>query len=427
MELEELKKRVTSRVIDFDDSFSEEMKAMHTNIILSASSEDVRSKIYLKEMIRLRLIQQDLKYLDKKLADPLVEEIFGENWGIGVLEPYDLDHIDEIMVVGTTVSIEEKGKIRRLPVKFKSETELLNVMRRLQEYDNSADISATNPTKSWERRNGDRVTISIPPVAKYPTLNIRKFDSFLPVTSELISSGTINQEMVDYLDILIKGKANIKIIGEQGSGKSTFLKWALGFCQEGERVGSLETDFELNPEKLYPHIDFVQLRERKQIGKTLSGLFEVMLRQNLKRIILGEMRNGLEVYQFLYACNRGMSGSIGTSHSMSAERAIDDDASMVVEANLSRDKEATKRDIANAVDIVLTFRKLPSGKRVCYTMEEVIAKENNYEIRELFRYNYDETSLESGVHTKENEVSTELKKKLEAYGIEKNEIKRVLG
>lgn len=426
MELDELKKQVTSRVIDFDDSFSDEMKSLHTQIIMAASSEDERAKIYLKEMIRLRLIQLDSQYLDKELADPLIDEIYGESWGISILEPYDRDNIDEIMVVGTTVSIEERGVIRRLPIRFKSEADVINVMRRLQEYDNSADISATNPTKSWERRNGDRVTISLPPVAKVPTLNIRKFDSFLPKTEDLISSGTLTEEMIETISCLVKGKANIKVTGEQGSGKSTFLKWAIGFCQEGERVGILETDFELNPDKQYPHLDFVQLRERKQINQTLSGLFEVMLRQNLKRVVVGEMRNGLEVYQFLYACNR-MSGSMGTSHAMSAEIVIDADASMVVEAGLSRDKQATKQDIASAIDIVLTFRKLPSGKRVCYLIEEVIPKDKGYEIVTLFEYNYDETSLNSGEHRKVNSVSEGLKEKLEAYGLPKEEILQVLG
>ena len=249
----------------------------------------------------------------------------------------------------------------------------------------------------------------------------------MPKTEDLIKSGTITEEMVKTVDILIRGKANIKIVGEMGSGKSTFLKWAIGFCPEGERVGILETDFELNPDRWYPHLDFVQLRERVQINKTLSNLFEVMLRQNLKRVILGEMRNGLEIYQFLYACTRGLSGSIGTSHSMSAENVLDDDAGMIVEANLSRDKQETKKDLASAIDIVMTFRKLPSGKRVCFKMEEVMKTEDGYDIKTIYQYDYDENKLEDGVHRQVNKVSDLLRSKLNAYGVTKSEINAVLG
>lgn len=425
--MKELKELIRNRVIDFNDSYSKEMKELHTKAIIAASAGDSQAKIYLKEMIRLRLIQYDRKYLDPLVADPLVDEIFGENWGLGKLEQYDKPDIDEVMVVGTSISYEKRGKIYKSPDSFESEEEVVNIIRRLLEYDNSVDISSTNPARSGERKNGDRVTAAIPPVAKYVTLNIRKFDSFVPKTEDLIKSGTITEEMVKTVDILIRGKANIKIVGEMGSGKSTFLKWAIGFCPEGERVGILETDFELNPDRWYPHLDFVQLRERVQINKTLSNLFEVMLRQNLKRVILGEMRNGLEIYQFLYACTRGLSGSIGTSHSMSAENVLDDDAGMIVEANLSRDKQETKKDLASAIDIVMTFRKLPSGKRVCFKMEEVMKTEDGYDIKTIYQYDYDENKLEDGVHRQVNKVSDLLRSKLNAYGVTKSEINAVLG
>ena len=425
--MKELKDLIRNRVIDFNDSYSKEMKELHTKAIIAASAGDSQAKIYLKEMIRLRLIQYDRKYLDPLVADPLVDEIFGENWGLGKLEQYDKPDIDEVMVVGTSISYEKRGKIYKSPDSFESEEEVVNIIRRLLEYDNSVDISSTNPARSGERKNGDRVTAAIPPVAKYVTLNIRKFDSFVPKTEDLLKSGTITEEMVKTVDILIRGKANIKIVGEMGSGKSTFLKWAIGFCPEGERVGILETDFELNPDRWYPHLDFVQLRERAQINKTLSNLFEVMLRQNLKRVILGEMRNGLEIYQFLYACTRGLSGSIGTSHSMSAENVLDDDAGMIVEANLSRDKQETKKDLASAIDIVMTFRKLPSGKRVCFKMEEVMKTETGYDIKTIYQYDYDENKLEDGVHRQVNKVSDLLRSKLNAYGVTKSEINAVLG
>ena len=62
--MKELKDLIRNRVIDFNDSYSKEMKELHTKAIIAASAGDSQAKIYLKEMIRLRLIQYDRKYLD---------------------------------------------------------------------------------------------------------------------------------------------------------------------------------------------------------------------------------------------------------------------------------------------------------------------------------------------------------------------------
>ena len=60
--MKELKDLIRNRVIDFNDSYSKEMKELHTKAIIAASAGDSQAKIYLKEMIRLRLIQYDRKF-----------------------------------------------------------------------------------------------------------------------------------------------------------------------------------------------------------------------------------------------------------------------------------------------------------------------------------------------------------------------------
>ena len=315
---------IRNQVIDFNDAFSDEMRKLHTWCIKSASS-DSRAATYLKESIRLSLIKFNKQFLNNKLADPIILEIFNNAWGLGPLTKYDTDDVDEIMVgKDRRISYEKRGKIYKTNDYFESDEHLLSVIRRLISANKSTDLSLTNPKVECERLNGDRITVTIPPISKYIELNIRKFDSFVPKTDSLISGGTITKEMVKELELLVRHKANIKVVGEMGSGKSTFLKWLIGFSPEDERVGILESDFELNPDKWHPNIDFVQLRERA--GYTYPMLFQTMLRQNLKRVVVGEIRNGAEVFLYRYACVRGMSGSMASSHSTSAMDAIRDDA-----------------------------------------------------------------------------------------------------
>lgn len=424
IELEELIKK---RVIDFKDNYSAKLRNSHTKQIMLASSGDQKAKKYIKEFIRQELIKLNKIYKNKDISDPIITEIFANNWGLGILEKYDRDDVDELMIDGTRVSIEIRGQIVDLEERFSSEEESLKVIRRALEFDNSKDISKENPIIYAERKDGSRITASIPPISKAPYLNIRKFDSFLPTTENLLMSGTITKNMADLIELFVKGKANIAIIGEMGSGKTTFTKWALGFIPKGERVATLETTFELNPERLYPDLYFIQHRENEGLGIKLADTFRLTLRENVKRMLLGEMRSGEEVWQFLYACNRGHSGSIGTSHNMNAEGLLSDYADMVLEAGLSDNKEVMISRIATAVDIVIKFRKLDQGKRVCASIEEILKEGDSYKIIPLFKYEYDEENpTAEGQHIEVNKISSKLITKMNEYGMNKSEIERIV-
>ena len=425
---ESLKRYIKDRVIEFKDHHSQELRNAHTNMIMEASAGDRKAKLYIKECIRQELIRTNPKYKEDSEAKDIIDDIYATNWGLGILEKYDTDDVDELMIDGTRISIEKSGRVIDLPERFASEEEAINVIRRVLEFDNSIDISKKNPIRYAERKDGARITASIPPVSKTPYLNIRKFESFVPTTEKLLEVGTITPKMAEHIQMYVKGKANISIIGEMGSGKSTFAKWALGFIPKGERVGILETVFELNPEKLYPDLYFVQLREQEQIDVKLTDLFKLSLRQNVKRVLLGEMRSGEEVFQYIYACTRGHSGSIGTSHSLTAMSLLDDYADMIVESGLSNNKEAMKERIAGAVDIVIKFRKLENGKRVCSSIEEVVRDSNGYRAVPIFMYEYDEENPSvDGRHVEMNKISDSLKKKMNEYGIRQSEINKVLG
>ena len=417
---------VRRNIIDFKDGYSDNLRRTHTKMIINASRGDIKAKRYLKECIRQELIRNDFKYKDPDIANPIITDIYSKYWGLGILEKYDSEDVDELMINGTRISIEKGGQIIDLPERFESEEEAIRIIRRVLEFDDTLDISKKNPVKNAERKDGSRITVAIPPMAKTPYLNIRKFDSFIPTTENLVASGTVSKRMLDVIDLLIKGKANISIIGEMGSGKTSFTNWAIGRLPLGERVGTLETSFELKTE-MYPNLYFVQLREQPHLNKgTLGDLFQLLLRQNVKRILLGEMRSGYEVFQYIYACTRGHSGSFGTSHNMNAEGMLDDYAAMMLEDGLGTDKETNKRRVAGAIDVVFKFRKLKSGKRICSSIEEIVKTDDSYEISPLFVYEFYENNSSEGEHLEVNKISRGLINKMNDYGMEMSEIEKVL-
>lgn len=404
-------------------SGNEEMRRKHTEMLIRCSAGDSDAKEYVKSLIQKNLIEEGIK--KEKLLSQLTDKIYSKNWGLGHLDKYDTSEIDEIMVHGTKIMIQQEGNVKKVPEEFGSYEETLAIIRRCLEFDRSQDINEKNCIVLTKRIDGSRVTAVIPRVGKMPYLNIRKFDSFMPITENMVGSRTVTKEMVEVLKLLVKGRSNIVVIGEMGSGKTTFLKWLLGFMPKDLVIGTLETTFELHLEKLYPDKHWIQLEE--QYDYSLQDLFAVMLRQNVDIMLVGESRS-YEVNELIKAMSRGHSGSIGTAHSIGPREVIDDFADMILESGKSVDLQALKYRIARAVDIVVKFRKLPDRSRKCAGIYEIVTNNENmkYEVIPIFEFEIDEENpLDKGDHIRKSNISDKLKKKLNEYGVKMSEIGEV--
>ncbi|AQS57009.1 hypothetical protein B0W44_15885 [Novibacillus thermophilus] len=64
-------------------------------------------------------------------------------------------------------------------------------------------------------------------------------------TEKLLYYGTLNQEVVDLLAQLVRGRANILLIGPTSSGKTSLLRWLTQFIDPNLRIGVLESTYEL--------------------------------------------------------------------------------------------------------------------------------------------------------------------------------------
>lgn len=370
-------------------------------------SYDLAAKKYVKSVISKKLNR--FSYKEDEILK-LTETIFSENWGLGLIDKYDKDDIDEIMVFGTKIILFKGKEIIEITEQFRDCDETLSIIRRVLEFDKSKDLNAKNAIVEAKRYDGARITAVIPPAGKIPYLNIRKFDSFIPSTENMLKSKTLTNEMINLLKLLVKGRANIVVIGEMGSGKTTFIRWLMQFIPKNLIIGTLETTFELKPEKLYKDRLFVQLEERLP-DYPLADLFTVMLRQNVDIIIVGECRS-YEVNELIKAMSRGHSGSIGSTHSMDSITMIDDLADMVLESGKNVDIQALKYRIAKAVDIVVKFRKLPNRRKVCAGIYELLNNSDslNYESIPLIEFDIKENR-----HIKKNDVSDKLNNKLNSY------------
>lgn len=419
--------RIVIRAMTDIRGTSEEIEA-HNRILDRCVMGDKSAQANVKALIR-KIIEKDAQIAKPPLSDYLVKKIYEDNYGLGAIDDlYNDKTINEIWVNGWDHVWIEKGgiKYRLHDRKFKDDKDVVRIIRLLLQFDKK-EITTQQPMQESRMLDGSRLTVLIPPVAKKPYINIRKFEAFELSTENLIRAGTVSQEMTEFLEKAVRGRSNILIIGETGAGKTSFLKWLVDFMNPSLRLGTIETNFELKLDEKYPDRNIFSYEEHPELGINMSALFHKCLRSSPDIIICGEAR-GSEADELIRAMRRGHPGSIGTIHTNSPESTVDDLAEMINEDGRRRDPVQLRYRIASALDLIVQIRRFEDvGTRRITRITEIIPDSStySYELNDIFRFEVDKNNPMTGNFIKTGTISDRLKKKLNYFGLPYKEIENM--
>lgn len=402
---------------------SQEM-SLQNRLLAMCAQGDPAARTQVKALIK-KIIEKDYGLARPPVSDALVARIYEENYGLGPIEDLIEDPtINEIWVNGAEhIWIERGGIKERLPRRFKDDKDVERVIRLLLSHDGK-EATPTKPMHESRLNDGSRLTVLIPPVAKRPCISLRRFNTFKVTTENLIKAGTLTEEMVNWLSRVVRGRANILIIGETSSGKTSLLKWMVGLMNPNLRIGTIESTFELKLDEEYPDRNVFSYEAQEDLGITLTDLFIKCLRSSPDVILLGEAR-GQEADELIRAMRRGHPGSISTIHTNSPEMAIDDLADMISLDGRRHDPEALRHRIATAIDIIIQLHRSEyTGVRRIVRITEVISDARSYDwyTQDIWRFVVDPNNPDEGEFRKVGSISDGLKQKLVHFGLTASEV-----
>ena len=235
----------------------EELSELIHETIQKEAEEDY---LPLKEQIRLsRQLFHSFRKLD--LLQELLED----------------ETITEIMVNGTEgIFLEREGRIIRSDRRFLSVEKLEDVIQQIVAGTNRY-VNELSPIADARLEDGSRVNVVLRPVAvNGPILTIRKFPKESVTMTQLMSWGSISEEAVVFLKILVAAKYNIFVSGGTGAGKTTFLNALSDFIPKDERLITIEDNAELQIKGVS---NLVRLEAR---GANLEGEGAVTIRDLIK-------------------------------------------------------------------------------------------------------------------------------------------------
>jgi pilus assembly protein CpaF len=321
--------------------------------------------------------------------EELLEDICNDVLGYGPLEPLlARDDIADIMVNGAnTTFIEVGGKMHKTGVRFRDNSQLLNICQRIVSQVGRR-VDEASPICDARLADGSRVNVIVPPLAiDGPTLTIRKFKKDRLKLPDLVKFGSITPEGATILEIIGRVRCNVLISGGTGSGKTTLLNCLTGYIDHDERVITCEDAAELQLQQ--PHVVRLETRPPNLEGEgeiTMRELVKNCLRMRPERIIVGEVR-GPEAFDLLQAMNTGHDGSMGTLHANSPREAISRLESMITMGGFALPSKTIKEMICGSIDVIVQASRLRDGSRRITHVTEVIGMEGDVIItQDLFVY-----------------------------------------
>ena len=171
----------------------------------------------------------------------IIASVINEIMGLGPIEPIWQDSsITEVIVNGpNAIYIERYGKlIRAKGIRFRDKEHLLEICTRIVG-PLGRKLDTSSPTVDARLPDGSRVNAVHYEIApKGPLLTIRRFPEVNRSLVDLVSLGSMTQEMACTLAWLVSNRASLLVIGSTGSGKALALNTPIptpnGFVQMGD-------------------------------------------------------------------------------------------------------------------------------------------------------------------------------------------------
>ncbi|MFC5387593.1 P-type conjugative transfer ATPase TrbB [Aquamicrobium segne] len=219
---------------------------------------------------------------------------------------------------------------------------------------------------------GHRFEGLLPPVVAGPSFTIRKRASRLIPLEDYIRSAIMTGEQAVLIRNAIDARLNIVISGGTGSGKTTLANAVIAEMVRTapqHRLVILEDTAEIQ----CAAENAVQLHTTDTVD--MARLLKSTMRLRPDRIIVGEVRDGAAL-TMLKAWNTGHPGGITTIHANNALSALRRLEQLTAEAS----QQPMHDVIGEAVDLVVSIERTPTGRRVREVIHVEAWRDGNYQI-----------------------------------------------
>ncbi|MGH3398371.1 MAG: CpaF family protein, partial [Streptosporangiaceae bacterium] len=312
--------------------------------------------------------------------EALAQAVYDQRYGLGSLAGYlrdpnvenvDVNGCDQVWITYST------GERVAGPPVAASDEELLAMIRTwaARGGQTARDFSSAAPLVNVALTGGARLTATMS-VTPRPCLSLRRHGHLDASMARLMHLGTVDAALAAFLAAAVRARCNIIVTGGVNAGKTTLLRALASEIPPGERLATLESEYELylHGSPQHPDVIAFEARDANSEGAGQISLHDLVahaLRHNPQRILVGEVRRS-EIMPMLEAMNSGQDGSMCTMHANSPAEAFDRILILALRGGLTLAERAIHILVGMAVDLIVHVRKRYDGTRTVRYVSEVL-------------------------------------------------------
>lgn len=424
--LDSLRKKVK----DFMDNpaGTYEEQDFHTDM-LNKTTTDESARHYVETKI-MQVVSKESELTEEEVIF-YKKRIYADLYGMGVIQEIDDDpEVGEIMVNGfvypsfrSEIYYIKNGEKIKYDKSFKTFEEMYNVFSRAIAFSRKELNNVESAKVEAMRSNRDRVNIIIPDASETYIMNIRKFGNFVPDSSSMKKSGTVDESIEEMMQLLVKGKANIGIGGEMGTGKTTFINYLLTHTDPIERKVVISSVAETDIERVLKGHDVLSLNVDETKGFTFDSHMRSALRTTAGRIIIPESRG--DEFRQVHEANLKTKGNMFTAHALDDESFLEMCVDMYL-GDAQGDIHQVRNKIAKALDIIVIMQKAGDKIRI-KSISEVLMDNGQYVgMNKLYFWKQDPEDYSKGFYERgERGFSKSLQIRLNEYGVPMSTLRKM--
>jgi pilus assembly protein CpaF len=297
--------------------------------------------------------------VERKYRKAVFDSIFGAGRLQPLLDDLDAENIEMDGYDKVRVVYSGGHRVNVAPV-ADSNDELLEMIRLIATNAESGarPFSYPHPTVTMLLGSRHRLHAIAYNLSPRPQVTIRQHKHIDVTLETMVKLGMLTDEVAEFLAHAVQAHKSIVIAGAQGSGKTTMLRALADAIPKHERIGTIETAFELLLHELqdqYPNVAAMQARagggEAGDAGsKTVPDLLVEAFTMNLDRIIVGEVKQEMELISMLHAMTAS-NGSLSTVHAKSGRHALSRLVSLATDRGDGH--TAASHRVADNIDLIV--------------------------------------------------------------------------
>lgn len=301
--------------------------------------------------------------------DSLLDFLLKEVCGLGAVDSLiDDPEVSTFTVYNYEMIVaERKGRREVSSLQFTSNDTLYLASQRLLAYQGINPQTA--PAVSEIRFNdGTQIQVVLPPVAVASTnIVVRKPNHEFNAIAALIQRESLSGDMAKFLNLCVKARRNILIVGAQGAGRTSVLNALGAEIPDGERIVTVENSAVLIMPQ--PYVISLEAQNAAILNGDLASLVQQAGRLRAERVLVDAIQTPADGVAYLNAICAGAQGSMATISGLNGDEGIS-----LLKRMIS--SEPSARALIGNVDIVVVVRAFTDARRRIVEISEVVADDN---------------------------------------------------